>query len=492
MSENQSPAESAPTGRWTARTAVEAVRIRLGDERPAPQPDALGRHLIGYAEGLNPTELWDRARGVWKAKLTTLADCALAVVVHNDLVVGVGTVEAIVPLEDRVAIDGRPLLEHPLIGQRDPLFNTSRNPITYGAITTVLPTSTPARPYDSILRDAVQVLTEAGRLRRSTMRPVGVPVDGNLRDVRWEVDPDRSEPADWAEFVTLALAGATANLGGIETALAGRPGSWEADGVRRLLESTVGPDENDLWRHRTEPLNITLYIEDLVIDRTQMWEGYNAAEREVRRMYEQVDAANPETPLEPYMWTYHREADGETIGPWEPDDPAAPAWTIEAWRATDTDINAESKAFFERLLLGQEMDTMGAPITTTWLPKSPELAAEYDRLEREREDRLAAADLEEDLENQRTREIAAYGQALKERVEAAARAMPGLSVPVNVDVDLTWSSSLDRMSDLPDLVTRLVEQAVMDTPAPDELPGTPLSRLLDAQADRGDDDSPAT
>ncbi|GAA3546675.1 hypothetical protein [Nocardioides daeguensis] len=63
----------------------------------------------------------------------------------------------------------------------------------------MLPTSTPAGPYDSVLTDAVAILTEAGRLRRSTMRPVEVPPDGNLSNVRWEVDPDRTEPADWAE-----------------------------------------------------------------------------------------------------------------------------------------------------------------------------------------------------------------------------------------------------------------------------------------------------
>ena len=60
------------------------------------------------------------------------------------------------------------------------------------------------------VREAIAVLTEAGRLRRDVLRPVDVPADGSLRDVRWEVDPTRSEQADWAEFVTLALAGAAA------------------------------------------------------------------------------------------------------------------------------------------------------------------------------------------------------------------------------------------------------------------------------------------
>jgi hypothetical protein len=486
MSDSQPPPQaSSAADRWTAPQVVQAVRIRLVDERPAPQPDPLGRAHIGYAAGLAPAELWDRARGVWKAKLATLAECTLAVIVYNDTVVGVGTVEAIAPREDRVAIDGRILAHHPLLGQPDPLHNTSRNPLTYGPITTVLPTSTPARPHASVLREAIAVLTEAGRLRRDVLRPVDVPADGSLRDVRWEVDPTRSEQADWAEFVTLALAGATANLGGIETALVGRSGSWEAAGVRSLLESTVGPDENDLWRHRSEPLAITLYVEDLVNDRTRMWEDYDAAEREIRQMIEEAEAASPPVDLEPYMWIYRRTVDGAgdtaTVGPWEPVDPAAPEWSIEAWRAFDPDPNPETRGYFERMLLGQEMGVTGVPIDKTWLPKSPELAAEYDRLEQEREDLLGPVyALEEQIEEQRLREIAAYGQALKERVETAARALPGLAVPVVVDVDLTWSSHLNRHTDMPYVVERLVEQALMDTPAPEDLPGTPLSRLLEA------------
>ncbi|MEP9385584.1 hypothetical protein [Nocardioides sp. KR10-350] len=460
------------------------MRIRLADERPAPQPDPLGRTHLGYAADLRPAELWERARGVWKAKLATLAECVLAVIVYDDKVVGVGMVEAIVPHEDRVAIDGRLVVDHPLVGHRDPLPNASRNPITYGVITAVMPTSPPARPYESVLKDAIAVLTEAGRLRRPLLRPVEVPADGSLRDVRWEVDPGRSEQADWAEFVTLALAGATANLGGIDSALAGRSGSWEAAGVRSLLESTVGPDEDDLWRHRTEPLTITLFVEDLVAERTRMWEGYNDAEAAVQQMYREAEAANPPIDPEPYLWRYQRTVDGEgeaaTVGPWEPVDPAAPAWSLEAWRAANTFGSEDEARYWERMILGQEMAWgRDQPITEAYLPKSPELGAEYDRLVDEREARLASvAELEEQLEEQRAREIAAYGQALKERVEAAARSLPGLGVPVEVDVDRSWSSRASRLDDMPAVVERLVDQAVMDTPAPEDLPGTPLSRLL--------------
>jgi hypothetical protein len=54
--------------------------------------------------------------------------------------------------------------------------------------------------------------------------------------------------------VTEALAGAAAaNAGGIDTILAGRPGSWEVSVVGDSLRAAVGHDEPDLWRHRTEP-----------------------------------------------------------------------------------------------------------------------------------------------------------------------------------------------------------------------------------------------
>lgn len=124
------PAKSPSMGEgWSALQVVQAVRIRLGDERPAPQPDALGRALVGYVEGLEPDEVWERGRGVWTANLARLATCALAVITYRDLVVGMGTVEAVFPSDDRVFIDGRIMTKHPLLGQPDPLLNTSRNPI---------------------------------------------------------------------------------------------------------------------------------------------------------------------------------------------------------------------------------------------------------------------------------------------------------------------------------------------------------------------------
>lgn len=64
------------------------------------------------------------------------------------------------------------------------------------------------RCYDQLLGEAVAALTAAARLTWTTQDEEG-----------------SSGSCDWAEFVTRALAGAAANLDGIETALAGRPGS---------------------------------------------------------------------------------------------------------------------------------------------------------------------------------------------------------------------------------------------------------------------------
>ena len=116
--------------------------------------------------------------------------------------------------------------------------------------------STP-RPHDEVLHDTISVLTEATRLTNQPMR--------QATSGQWEVDPDPRAALriDWAAFVTLALAGAAANVGSIEEALAGRPGSWEAEMVRRTLQATVF-DDKDLLRHRTEPVVVDLWVESIL------------------------------------------------------------------------------------------------------------------------------------------------------------------------------------------------------------------------------------
>lgn len=58
-----------------------------------------------------------------------------------------------------------------------------------------------------MLQDAIDVLTEAARRRVFWSLPLeGMPGTPSTQ----------SAPADWAEFVTLALVGAAANIGGID------------------------------------------------------------------------------------------------------------------------------------------------------------------------------------------------------------------------------------------------------------------------------------
>jgi transcriptional regulator with XRE-family HTH domain len=75
--------------------------------------------------------------------------------------------------------------------------------------------TTAPRLYDEVLYDAIAALTEAAHLTNQPMRQTS--------SGQWEPDPDprAALPIDWAEFVTHALAGAAANVGGTEQILAG-------------------------------------------------------------------------------------------------------------------------------------------------------------------------------------------------------------------------------------------------------------------------------
>jgi hypothetical protein len=243
------------------------------------------------------------------------------------------------------------------------------------------------RGYDELLGEAVRVLTEAAR----STRPVGV-------------DGQRREQADWAEFVALAVAGAAANVGGVEAVLAGRSGSWEADLVRQLLAGTVGPEEQYLLAHRTEPVTVVLHVDDILLDRGA-WDAYDAAVIELDR---------------------------------------------QAGAAYDRDLD------------------------------DPEREPLLDQF----------AELEERVERLREQDWAAYGQALKANVEAAAaRRYPDLPVPVIVTVDLSpvsgTVSGRDGWGWGEGIVERLRAEAIETTP----LPGAGLAPLqrLDGDAEQRHD-----
>jgi hypothetical protein len=69
---------------------------------------------------------------------------------------------------------------------------------------------------------------------------------------------------------TRALAGAAANVGSTAKILSGRPGSWEAARVREVLESTVGADDEHLLQHRTTPVTVDLWVDNILLDVEQI------------------------------------------------------------------------------------------------------------------------------------------------------------------------------------------------------------------------------
>jgi hypothetical protein len=109
-----------------------AVRVRLGPDIPAVVNDALGRERVGFREGLSTHEVWLRGRGVWKMQPDRVLTSQLLIIANAGMVRMVGTIDGVTIHGDRVAIIGRPLPNHPLIGKPDPLDNTSQNPVAYG------------------------------------------------------------------------------------------------------------------------------------------------------------------------------------------------------------------------------------------------------------------------------------------------------------------------------------------------------------------------
>ncbi|MEO6143522.1 MAG: hypothetical protein ABIP19_06030 [Dermatophilaceae bacterium] len=109
-----------------------AVRVRLGHDIPAIVNDALGRERVGFREGLSTHEAWLRGRGVWRMQPDRVLTSQLLIIAHAGIVRMVGTIDGVTIHGDRVAIIGRPLPHHPLLGKPDPLDNTSQNPVAYG------------------------------------------------------------------------------------------------------------------------------------------------------------------------------------------------------------------------------------------------------------------------------------------------------------------------------------------------------------------------
>lgn len=295
------------------------------------------------------------------------------------------------------------------------------------------------RPYQAVLDDAVQVLTEAARL---TNQPARQKPDGS-----WEPDPHADGVAiDWAAFVTEALAGAAANIGGISAILAGRPGSWEAAVVRDVLNATVGHDEWDLWRHRTESINVVLHPERILFDHdtSNDYEEMDAAEGEITRRENAIRPGH----------VYSGDADPQSL-----------QWAI--------DLGYEVRAGHPPPPpTREELDAMIAAADAPPPSLSPEEQAEEDALE-------ALGVLRDRLAQQQRADLAAYGERLADAVRTQLAALP-LPVPVTVTVDLDtpWDQAPQTPAEgwTTGTIDTTIAAAIAATPTPDSVPGTLLER----------------
>ena len=77
----------------------------------------------------------------------------------------------------------------------------------------------------------------------------------------------------------------------LEAILAGRPGSWEADGVRNLLTGTVGCDEQQLHEHRTEPVVVNINVDNIMFA-LEVWQAYDEAGTALQRGYDDLGVAS--------------------------------------------------------------------------------------------------------------------------------------------------------------------------------------------------------
>jgi hypothetical protein len=118
----------------TTSKSIPVVRIKIAAEQGARR-NSDTRELIGYRDGLDPTELWNRGREAWKMRAEKVLACELLLISHAGVVCMVGTVEGIRKHDGgRLGIEGTAIPNHPLIGKPDPLHNSSQNPVAYGSV----------------------------------------------------------------------------------------------------------------------------------------------------------------------------------------------------------------------------------------------------------------------------------------------------------------------------------------------------------------------
>ncbi|WP_145806669.1 hypothetical protein [Kribbella amoyensis] len=109
---------------------------------------------------------------------------------------------------------------------------------------------------------------------------------------------NNQRPGDGSEFITHLIAAVAANLGSSAAVITSRPGSWEAAGVRELLASTVGEDDEYLISHRTAPVEVVIDPEE-TLDDLGIYQAYEASADHIGRQlfgarYEAVEQPGPD------------------------------------------------------------------------------------------------------------------------------------------------------------------------------------------------------
>ena len=105
----------------------------------------------------------------------------------------------------------------------------------------------------------------------------------DCRTVGAHTPDEHTEPVDFGEIACHVLTAAAANVGGVETLLSRRPGSWESHHVRQIVLSTAGDSIEGLLRWRTKPLRLSLDTESELADLGLEQQYEDAADAAARR-----------------------------------------------------------------------------------------------------------------------------------------------------------------------------------------------------------------
>ncbi|WP_028473784.1 hypothetical protein [Nocardioides alkalitolerans] len=313
------------------------------------------------------------------------------------------------------------------------------------------------RDYYEHLEAAIAALTAGARLRRP--HPT-------------TAQTEQTDQTDWAEFVTLAVTGAVANLGDVEAALAGRPGSWEAESVRAMVRSTVGEDPQGLLQHRREPVRVRVPAAGILEDLMDVSGLYDESHQILSGEFDDaMTVMDGEFDDRPFVWQYRIEA-REGVNTMVPVTEGAPAFDEARWRQDLVALGVTAEGIAS---VAAQRDDPNSFMFAVFVSRDDaaraalvDLAARRTVAEAPYVQRLEA------LEDLQDRERTEYAHRLQVEIEAeAARRFPGLEVVVDLDLDRYAADNRDELQTHPTPEAQLLDHARMHTP----LPGSGLAPL---------------